>query len=333
MFKVMASSEMPRDFEPPDVYFTDAFTELGSHYEKDKSTRVTVLYQDDAGSVTLPCLIREIPRSDLRDITTPYGYGGPVVVGDPHINQFLHCFSEWAVAEDIVTAFIRFDPVSRNHTKFSEISTFVSNVVLVQVGSNIDVLGNLSPRYRKQYRRAQRAGLETSIHSDVSQGMLSEFREHYESSMRRVNAREQYYFSDSFWETVFSRQHELGVTISRTVMGSELHATGLRLAGARNAYNFLSATSNEGRHTHATEFDKINFCLQAQKDGKEIVNFGGGVGGAGDSLFEHKRRFAPSAELSEFYIGKLVFVPEAYANLAGRPFTAQGGFPSYRFMT
>lgn len=323
--------DLPSDVEPPDVYYTNAFAELGSHIESDHSDPIVITYRDGGGEIHMQCLERTINGGPFRDLTTPYGYGGPLFLGEPDAAQFAQELADWAVSENIVSAFIRFDPIQRNHTRFLPEATLISNVVLVPTTDREEILANLSPRYRKQYRRALRDGMETHITYHLDAQLINEFRDAYEESMNRVEARESYYFPDAAWTTICEKQEELGASISRTTLSGVVHATALRFSRGQYAYNFLSATSDIGRRSHATEVDKINFCLHAQETGRTLVNFGGGLGGGNDTLLEHKKRFAPNVPLGEFYIGKLVFIPNVYHSLSGRPFQASEPFPAYRF--
>lgn len=323
---------LPPDTEPPDVYYTDAFAAIGAEIETDSAQQIVLAYEDNGGTIHMQCLLRPIGNGRFKDITTPYGYGGPMLTGNPNTGQFIRDLKEWAASELVVSAFVRFDPIQANHQAFPTHATFVSNVVLAPTSRDFDILANLSPRYRKQYRRALREGMKTEFAYDLTNENMGEFRQHYVQSMDRVQAKRNYYFSDGFWDAVVAKQKELGASISRTTLDGAVHATALRLSHGHYAYNFLSATSDIGRHSHATEFDKISFCLHSQQHGCDLVNFGGGVGGDNDSLLEHKKRFALNSPLGDFNIGKFIFLPDIYESLSGGPFSGTGPFPAYRFL-
>lgn len=325
-------SSLPSTIEAPDVYYTDAFSELGEQIETGIAKRIVLAYHDENGSLHMQCLIRPIGDGQFRDITSAYGYGGPLLRGRPDTSRFVNELTKWAISEQIVSAFIRFDPIQANHRAFSSHTKLVSKIVLVPTVDEKQILNNLSSRYRKQYRRAIREDMRTEIRADLDSSTLAEFRKHYEHSMDRVQAQRSYYFPDGFWAAVEENQNELGATISRTTLDGVVHATALRLSRGAYAYNFLSATSDAGRNSHATEFDKISFCLHSQRAGQRLVNFGGGVGGSGDSLLEHKKRFAPNLALAEFHISKLIFMPEVYKTLSGGNVDDDGPFPAYRFI-
>src|SRR5207237_8605866 len=49
-------------------------------------------------------------------VTTPYGYGGPVAIGEsPPVARFYELYEGWCRERGIVTTFIRFHPLLANH--------------------------------------------------------------------------------------------------------------------------------------------------------------------------------------------------------------------------
>ncbi len=70
----------------------------------------------DRGDVVFACLVRDVPGVDGRvDVTTPYGYGGPVAAGeDPPADGFAEGYEAWAAEAGALTTFVRFHPLFGN---------------------------------------------------------------------------------------------------------------------------------------------------------------------------------------------------------------------------
>lgn len=327
------STRPPKHFHPPNVCFTDSFLDAGFLFDNDAVAKIYFSYVDSGGSVTLPMLQRSITGSNFTDLTSPYGYGGPVIVGEPNTTEFLSRWTDWAQDNGVVSAFVRFDPVSGNHASFPQFAQYASPTVLIPCGRDVDIVQNLSKRVRKNYRRGERLGLETEVSTSVTTDDLVGFRTTYESTMNRLDAQEIYYPRTQWWRHISASTSELGVVLTTTRLEGRIQAQGLRLKYRETAYAFLSCTTDEGRTNNSAEYDKICFLLWCQNEGIEIVNFGGGLGGRQDTLLEHKRRFAPNAPVAPFYVGKLVFLPSAYQQLSGAAADDSTFFPSYRSLT
>ena len=73
----------------------------------DPGRPVLLHFAGDRGDVVFACLVRDVPGVDGRvDVTTPYGYGGPVGEGD-----FLEAYEAWCGERGVVSTFVRFHPL------------------------------------------------------------------------------------------------------------------------------------------------------------------------------------------------------------------------------
>ena len=73
---------------------------------------------ETGGDVVFPLLVRDLPGGGGYDVTTPYGYGGPVGVGpEPPAAEFWELYGDWCRANGVVTTFIRFHPLFGNHRR------------------------------------------------------------------------------------------------------------------------------------------------------------------------------------------------------------------------
>ncbi|MDR2182964.1 MAG: GNAT family N-acetyltransferase, partial [Clostridiales bacterium] len=102
-----------------DIYFLPEYANL---YADGDTTPEVFDFECEHGRVHYSFLRRRIDfKGDIYyDITTPYGYGGPVVAGchtseAALISSFDEAFTNYCVENRIVSEFVRFHPVIKNH--------------------------------------------------------------------------------------------------------------------------------------------------------------------------------------------------------------------------
>jgi serine/alanine adding enzyme len=276
-----------------------------------------------------------ILRSDPTDVTTPYGYGGPVGADA----RFWDHYEEWCRANGVITTFLRFHPLYANHRDAG------SNVRVERLGGTIawrlDEPGDLFERMHRHHRRAVRKAVAAGVQASVTLGpeSLASFVRLYEATMERRQAAGFYYFPPEYWRALESRPAagDVGVHLhlhlhppAQVVLfeaGDD--AALLCLASPPWLHYHLGASSEAGRRLGASNLLFLEAARWAADLGYTRFHLGGGVGGAADSLYEFKRRFDPDGEL-EAAIGKAVHDKEAYRELASPHAGLDGFFPAYR---
>ncbi|MGH3038864.1 MAG: GNAT family N-acetyltransferase [Gaiellaceae bacterium] len=309
-----------------DVYLLDGFLESARVLEGGRPVLLHVA--DDGGDVVFPLLVRELPSGDGADVTTPYGYGGPVAAGpEPAVRRFWELYGEWCGANGVVTTFIRFHPLFANQRYASiHVERLAGTVGWRLEGPNL--FEAMHPGHRRACRRASRAGVSVAVQE--SPDSLSGFVELYEVTMRRVEAAEFYFFPPGYWELLESRLRERLVLVEAEE-GGEVVASALCFATPPWLHFQLGATSERGRELGASNLLFYETASWARERGFDRFHLGGGVGAREDSLLTFKRRFDPSGGLLDFAVGKAVHDPAAYRALTGRGADELDGFfPAYR---
>jgi hypothetical protein len=281
------------------------------------------------GDVVFPLLLRELPSGGGHDVTTPYGYGGPVASGGmPSTERFWELYGEWCAANGVVTTFVRFHPLFANQR-------WVGPGVLVEpMGRTVgwclqerDLFAGMHPAHRGACRRASRAGV--SVSAEEAPADLSGFAALYEVTMRRVGATGFYLFSEAYWKAVAALGERL--VLFEAAEGGEVLASAVCFATPPWLHYHLGATSDRGRALGASNLLFYEAACWARDLGYERFHLGGGVGAQEDSLLTFKRRFDPTGDLLEFAVGKAVHDADAYRALTGRDADDVGGFfPAYR---
>lgn len=315
------------------IGITDAYLRQGwaaSCAVIEEGNPVLLHYGDGGGDVVMPLLVRTIPgHAHLRDAITPYGYGGPIAVGDaPPIDAFHTATHAWMQAQHIVSAFFRFHPLMGNHALAlpgTEVVALAGSVGW-NLDSSRDLEAEMHQRHRRIVRKARREGVDvTVVHAREA---WESFRALYEETMRRQEASRFYFFPDEYWDALQQGFPEELMIVQATFEG-ELAAALLLVATHPYVHYHLGASSDTGRRIGASNLCFVTAATWGQANGYGVLHLGGGVGGGADSLFEFKARFDPEFGIRDAHIGKLIADADAYEALAGTTST-QGFFPAYR---
>ena len=292
-----------------DAYLLRAYVEASCVLD----TGEPVLLEDDG--VVMACIVREIPGSDLYDVTTPYGYGGPV--GD---GEFHEAYERWCDERNIVSTFIRYHPLFENYRE-SPHATYASATVGWPLEG--DLLAGMHGKHRNVVRKAQKAGVTVEA-ATGGEGFISL----YEQTMERRQAVEYYFFPAEYW----ARLEALGDRLLRfdATHEGKVVASALCLRGDRWLHYHLGATADTARDLGASNLLLYTAALWGQAQGLEEFHLGGGAGAKEDSLFAFKQRFSPESR-REFWVGKAVHDEGAYSSLSGdAEIDLPGFFPAYR---
>jgi hypothetical protein len=276
-----------------------------------------VLVEGD-GAV-MACIVRPIPGSDLHDVTSPYGYGGPV----GGVPGFFEGYQGWCAERGIVSTFIRFHPLFENHRDAPQASCVSPTVGWSLEG---DLLAGMHGKHRNVVRKAQKAGVAVDV--TAAPDDLSLFAALYERTMERQGAAGYYFFPPEYWE----RLTALGGHLVRfdALCEGEIVASALCLRGERWLHYHLGATADSARDLGASNLLLYTAATWGQEQTLQEFHLGGGAGAKEDSLFTFKQRFSPGGR-REFWVGKLVHDEGAYRGLSGsREIDLDGYFPAYR---
>lgn len=278
--------------------------------------RVTHTLRVDAGggSLAAPVVVREIPGTDLRDATSPYGYPGASAEGELELDS---AAVDWS-ATGLVSVFLR-DRVG-GPASFAD-ATERSGLQL----SDPAIARKSRMSDRQQIRRNERAGyrVERLQGTAATAGQRSAYAAAYDQTMARLNAADRYRYGPWYWERLLSSPRSWLFLTHAPDDATAAGAIAVLSDGVLHYY--LSGTAD----AHLPASPAKNLIAAVIDFGEEIgspVNLGGGVT-PGDSLEAFKEGFS-NARLP-FRTHEIVCDPGAYRELAGdREDT--GFFPLYR---
>lgn len=309
-----------------DVYSKYEYYNL---YEKHYDVKSeSIFWEDDYLKVFWPHLIRDISKLDkcgdfsFYDLTTPYGYGGPLIQSDTDdeirasesARSFFEDYKEYALKNGYVSEFIRFDPILMNWKLFEGIFPVehVNDVVLVDLSLEEDeILRNIRRSHKRTIKKSIKAGGKVRFIENPSEEDFSEFAELYCRTMDKTCADQKYYFSRGFIEDHF-KLLKLNTMLAVVEQGDDTLGMTIFLYENDSIYYHLTGISYDAKNvypSHLTVFEAIKW---AKERNFKYLNLGAGKQ-KDDNLFEFKRRFSKLTR--ELCIGELIFNEDTYREL------------------
>ena len=272
----------------------------------------------------------KVLHGEWFDFATPYGYGGWIVEGSA-TEEIFQEYSEWCYKNNIVSEFVRFHPVVKNHLACMNGYDVVQlgEVITMELDSAEKIWENITSKNRNVIRKAMKN--DVKIYNGRYPEIYEKFREIYNGTMDKDNADEYYYFSKEFYDSILNDLPENAqVFYAQIPDGTVIAASIMFAANGRMNYH-LSGSLREYSSLAATNLLLYKAALWGSDNGCKTLYLGGGVGSGEDSLFKFKRAFY-KGELKRFHIGKKIFNQEKYDELtAMREFSEESGyFPKYR---
>lgn len=305
--------------EIDDIYLTKTYAEL--YTEKEQGVAKTFDFVSPNGKIRNVFIKRSIPytsgNQEYYDITTPYGYGGPMIAEavnlESLLEEYFEAFHQYCLQENIVSEFVRFHLLENQEVR----EQFKGETQLIGQHIVRDLKQQREEDFHKSVlqsvRRAERLGVKVIF--DETGQYLDEFLEVYTSTMDWHEAKEFYYFDKSFFEQIHNslNGHFLYV---HAFLEEKLIGTRLILHGDKYAYYFLGGALREYSTYKAASLLDYKIIDRLQEEGKEYYVFGGGYHGE-DGLYKYKNKFSQRGKLP-FYVGKKVHQPEIYEELVER---------------
>ena len=313
-----------------------------------------IIVGDLQRGIAWPYLLRRIDAiaglagTDATDVTSVYGYPGPVAwgcqPGDPFVAEAWQEILEVWRQQRVVSTFTRFHPLLGNAALVAGLPLAADHaglpLPLVPGGPTVSIDCRLddsaarraySKVLRQEIDAARRAGLVTEVDEEWSE--IETFTRLYGETMERSGAGAEYMlgFSDvcRLREVLGGRLHLL-VTRCEKAVGAACLFT--EMDGIVQAH--LAGTNDDLRHLSPLKVLLDDARSWARSRGDHVLHLGGGRAGKEDSLFAFKARFSPSRHA--FHTGRWILEPRLYRefvserSLGDCGSTGEEYFPAYR---
>jgi len=308
-----------------------------------------------------PYLLRRVAEveglegCDAADVTSVYGYSGPLAWGcEPGAEFFEAAWRElvgmWR-SQGVVAAFTRFHPLLGNaawiepitwrpadddatgEPDASPVAALGRTVSIDLTLSEEAIVAGYSESVRRQIRHYRAAGQTTTHDEDWAD--LPEFTRLYHHTMSR-NGADEYYFWDleNFRRLRASLGDHAHLIVTR--VGDVVGAAGIFTEYEGIVQEHLLAADQALSHISPYKVLLDDTAKWAKRRGNRVLHLGGGRGAREDSLFEFKSRFSPRRH--PFSTGRWVLdrgtyeelVRARHARVAGRGTLSAAYFPAYR---
>lgn len=330
---------------PCDIYHLPAYFHVASWYEGGDA--YGFLAEEGAKRLFVPFLLRRIPKAianaeECFDITSPYGYAGPVATADATSDErflvkALHKLVDCMRSLNAVTAFFRLHPFfSPPANLLREMATVNQHgeTVYVDLTTTAEEFWNgIRANHRRDIRKLQSLGGRVVL--DVQMSRTEDFLRAYYDTMERVGANEFYLFPREYFDRL-----KAAISGSILLLLVEIDDE-TASAGLFSEMNGVVQYLYGGTRTRYLRYrpSKLMFYeahrLFSQR-GNRRLNLGSGVGGKKDSLFHFKSGFsglrAPFSAL-EFVLDEQKYwsFVTRWKEIHGEPVgTPRNFFPLYR---
>lgn len=276
-----------------DVFHSWTYQSLNTEGES-----LLFVYEEGDVFIALPVVKRKIERTDFYDMTSVYGYCGPisnvttVEISKNTLARFTATFKRFMTDEHAVCIFSRLHPFINQRRLLENIGGVVENGATLYMDLSLpvdDQRNAYEKRLSRQVRQLRKKGYLIKEASDVSE--VRAFVDIYCKNMDRLHASPLYYFDEAYFTTIL----KLGGFDSKLLLvydGATLACGALVLMSDTIIRNHLSATAPDYLNESPSKLLTDEISMMGRRLGKKIFHLGGGVGGKEDSLFEFKKRFS-----------------------------------------
>ena len=303
-----------KSFSEWDVYYLSGYVKA-FHIHGDGEPFL-LYYEDNGLRAIYVYMRRETAISGVFDSVTPYGYGGVLFEGNAS-EENRKAFWDAYVAKmhkgNIVDSFVRYHPVLKNSSPMKDVSNVIDlgHTIAMDLTSPDVIWENIVSKNRNMIRKAEKNGIE--IFHGKGMDLMDQFVEIYNSTMRKDNAEEYYYFKRPFYESIDSDLKDNYEMFYAMYEGRPIAMSIMIFANGRLNYH-LSGSDIEYRNLAPSNLLLYKAALWGCEQGFKTFHMGGGVGSGEDGLYKFKAAFNKNSDY-QFSIGKQIFDQEKYDEL------------------
>lgn len=249
----------------------------------------------------LPLIVRplegsaEPEASQLHDVISPYGYGGPYMSDSScDTTELWPRLAQWLAAQRMASCFLRLDlnvSIPSTLPPGVIIRSGIENVVVDLARSEEDQWRHYAHKVRKNVKKAHRAGLVVVVKDEFTD--VEEFWELYISTMQRRRASSSYYFDLGFFTSIADGLKGSYVAAEVRESTGRLVSAELVLQSDRHLYSFLGGTAADAFPHSPNDLLKHAVISYGRQVGRSSYVLGGGQG-QDDGIIRYKRTFDPT---------------------------------------
>ena len=316
--------EIVKSFSNADVYYLSGYVKAFKihgdgepilYYYQDENIRAinVVMKRDIAEDKKFS---ESIPKDHFFDISTPYGYGGFIIEGEPNSSsldalnkQYIQINQE----NNIISEFVRFHPGINNAEYLEHMydTSKLGSTVTMNLDSPEQIWNDIASKNRNVIRKAKKSGVE--IYWGRSSDLVTDFIPLYNQTMKHDEASSYYYFNEDFYNSILN-DLKYNSMFFYAEYDNKIISIAIILFDNKSMHYHLSASDFNFRHLAATNLLLNEVANWGSINGFSTFHLGGGLGSKEDSLFSFKKKFNKNSNTT-FSIGKKIFDEDIYNQL------------------
>ena len=308
--------KLVRQFRQYDVYYLPTYTKafklhgdgepLLIYYQGSGVRAINVVMKRDIADH--PHFDKLIDKGTLFDLSTPYGYGGFLVEGDWNPQAYGELNQEYSAfckTSGIVSEFVRFHPILSNQKSMEYLYDIIEwgKTVSIDLNTPDEILSNMVIERRNRIKKAINSGIE--IYWGRDKNLFESFVELYRDTMDRDGARDYYYFSTEFYQSILNDLKHHSMIFYARYQGRIISAS-IVLFGNGQLHYHLAASLKEFSNLAPNCLLLYEAAQWGFENGYKTFHLGGGLGGKEDNLYRFKYGFNKNAS-NIFAIGRKIF--------------------------
>ncbi len=241
---------------------------------------------------------------NLFDITSPYGYSGYICNNENlNMEDFLNIFHDYCKENNIISEFIRFNPLLSN-VSFSpkKLNFFLERqtVVIDLRKSKEDIWSSFKSNCRRNIKKALKSNVSIVLDDNLKD--IDTFYNIYTITMQRLNAVPYYYFSRN-WFYALKELLKDNVVIFHAKHEGKIINSALFIYNAKYIHYFLGGSLSEKNEYRGNNLLFYEATLWAKERGLQLFHLGGGYQ-PNDSLARFKESFSPY--ILKYHVGGVI---------------------------
>ncbi|WP_299100160.1 peptidoglycan bridge formation glycyltransferase FemA/FemB family protein [uncultured Winogradskyella sp.] len=294
-------------------------------------TPILLTYTDAKFIVALPMLLRPIPNTEYFDLTSVYGYAGPISnidINSSNFEGFKTAFNTYLESKNIVSVFSRLHPYLKQEKIIENLGDTISLGEVVNIDISLPVEQSRMAYGKSNKNQVNKLRKQCEVVKAESKEEILEFVDIYYENMKRLEAKESYFFSKEYFLNFMDiKDFDTDILLVKHLETGEFIAGSMFVKTKNIVQYHLSGTRTEHLRLKPSKLFLDEMRLQATEQGYKVFNLGGGLGSEQDSLFEFKASF--SKDFRTFKVWKYIVNQKVYDELSqGKP--DSDFFPKYR---
>lgn len=250
-----------------------------------------LVFEDHGISQALPIIIRKIPGTNWKDVTSVYGYAGWLRSSPYNLANVSDILNDFFKKENIISAFSRIHPLIEGAGDFN-----CGELVQMGITKAIDLhlppevqFSSYSESVRRFIKNKKKEGL--TVRYARSKEDIEHFYQIYKDAMTRLNASFHYHFSLTYIKSLLeSKDFRSFVLLSE--FNGHITGGGLFVICNQIMQYHLGAIKEEYRFLSPLKMIIDTARIIGNDEKISILHLGGGYGGENDNLLVFKSRMS-----------------------------------------